>query len=426
MEMPGWFKEKGIKQIATMLELNSHHIDQIRNYFLATSDEEKLSLQNNIGPMFLKGFLTDLKSLFILEPDNESKLISIAKSMGASKHIESLKEIQQQFYSQLAETYLSGNTNSDIDKLLEVNNQNFLNEVNYQKELSSAFILNEREKLKNTFYSVEKESQITDEEIVLAFKQIERERIKNLFKKIEDKERVRAEGEYMVSLDKSIKSESNVKFDKRRLRWPEVSSTKSNWKQFAIAASVIGLIVTTTFIIFNQRKEQNNVALNKPKTNKTNMDTSTLQKNQTANISTTTSPFPSDEKKIRILKEPSFGFAEKDEYLNVEINYLGSYLKDFKDSAKNETDATRRDSVNKIIDSVNNILNKYSLHRNLLQIYILDKQEVKVFKINDEFYFQIDKTVYECKKSDDLLPLKKVTDKHTLETIDKILFNESN
>jgi hypothetical protein len=274
-----------------MLDLNSHHIDQIRNYFLATSDEEKLSLQNNIGPMFLKGFLTDLKSLFILEPDNESKLISIAKSMGASKHIESLKEIQQQFYSQLAETYLSGNTNSDIDKLLEVNNQNFLNEVNYQKELSSAFILNEREKLKNTFYSVEKESQITDEEIVLAFKQIERERIKNLFKKIEDKERVRAEGEYMVSLDKSIKSESNVKFDKRRLRWPEVSSTKSNWKQFAIAASVIGLIVTTTFIIFNQRKEQNNVALNKPKTNKTNMDTSTLQKNQTANISTTTSPF---------------------------------------------------------------------------------------------------------------------------------------
>jgi len=113
-----------------MLDLNSQHIDQIRNYFLAVSDEEKLSLQNNIAPMFLRGFLNDLKRLFINEPNNETKLISISKSMGASKYIESLKEIQQQFYSHLAETYLSGQTNSDIEKLLEVNNQNFLNEIN--------------------------------------------------------------------------------------------------------------------------------------------------------------------------------------------------------------------------------------------------------------------------------------------------------
>lgn len=428
MEMPGKFKEKGTKQIATMLDLNSQHIDQIRNYFLAASEEEKFSLQNSITPMFLKGFLDNLKSLFILEPDNESKLISIAKSMGASKHIESLKEIQQQFYSQLAEIYLSGTTNSDIEKLLKVNNQSFLNEVNYQRELSSAFILNERENLKKTFQSNEKESYISDDEMVLAFKRIERERIKDLFKKIEeDKQKAKLERERSgLMVEHSLSPGPHVEFDKRRLQWPQVAVKKNNWKRIAIAASVIGLIVTTTFIIFNQRKEQNNVALNKPKTNKPNMDTSTLQNNQTANISTTTSPFPSDEKQIKILKELSFGFAKKDEYLNVEINYLGSYLKDFKDSAKIETDATRRDLDNKIIDSLNNIVNKYRLHRNLLQIYILSKQEVKVFKIDSEFYFQIGKTVYECKKSDDLLPLKKVTDKHTLETIDKILFNESN
>jgi len=105
--------------------------------------------------------------------------------MGASKYIESLKEIQQQFYSHLAETYLSGQTNSDIEKLLEVNNQNFLNEINYQKELSNAFTLNEREDLKKTFQDNDKESEISDEEIVIAFKHIERERIKNSFKTIE-------------------------------------------------------------------------------------------------------------------------------------------------------------------------------------------------------------------------------------------------
>lgn len=406
-----------------MLDLNSQHLDQIRNYFLAVSEEEKLSVQNNITPMFLKGFLKDLKTLFILKPDNETKLISVAKSMGASKHIEALKEIQQQFYCQLAEIYLSGNTNSDIDKLLEVNNQNFLNEINYQKELRSAFILNERQNLKRTFQDSEKKSEISDDDMVMAFKQIERARVKDLFKTIEDAKSERKNSGERVYLDKSA---PDFQLDNIRLQWPDVVSIKKNtWKHFAIAASVIGLIVTTTFIIFNKDKTQSNVVINKPKTNNPNLDTNTLEKNQTANISTTISPFPSEEKKMKILKEQSFGFAEKDEYLNVEINYLGTSLKLFKDSAKNETDAIRRDLDTNIIDSLNNLVNKYTLHKNLLQIYVLSKQEVKVFKIDSEIYFQIGKTVYECKKSGHLLPFKKTTDKHTLETIDKILFNES-
>ena len=123
-----------------MLDLTTQHIDQIRNYFIATSDEEKRSLQNSIVPMFLKGFLNDLKRLFIYEPENETKLISIAKSMGASKHIEALKEIQQQFYSQLGEIYLNGETNHDIEELLKVHNQRFLNEVSFQSDLQSSFI----------------------------------------------------------------------------------------------------------------------------------------------------------------------------------------------------------------------------------------------------------------------------------------------
>jgi hypothetical protein len=155
-----------------MLDPNSQHIDQIRNYFLAVSEEEKLSVQNNITPMFLIGFLKDLKTLFILEPDNETKLISVAKSMGASKHIEALKEIQQQFYCQLAEIYLSGNTNSDIDKLLEVNNQSFLNEIAFQKELQTSFVLNERESLKKKFIDLDNANHISPSEMEDDFIQI--------------------------------------------------------------------------------------------------------------------------------------------------------------------------------------------------------------------------------------------------------------
>ena len=410
-----------------MLDLTTQHIDQIRNYFLATRDEEKRLLQNNIAPMFLKGFLNDLKELFIYNPENETKLNSLAKSMGASKHIEDLKEIQQQFYCQLAEIYLKGETNLDIDKMLEVNNQSFLNEIAFQKELLTSFVLNERINLKSKFNKIDEQSEISDEEMESAFKSIERERLKAHFLELEQ---ILKEGAIGAEFYREVEKEESEKLtdlstNNLDLSGPHAKINIFNWKKFAIAASVIGLIATTTFLIFNKEKKQNNVVLNKRKTNKPNMDTSMLQKNQTANISTTISPFPSEEKKMKILKEQSFGFAEKDEYLNVEINYLGSSLKLFKDSAKNETDAVLKNIDNDIIDSLNNVVNKYRLYRNLLQIYILSKQEVKVFKIDSEIYFQIGKTVYECKKSDDLLPLKKVTDKQTLETIDKILFNES-
>lgn len=423
MEVPGKTKKTGFKQIASMLDLNSQHIDQIRNYFIATSDEEKNLLQNNIAPMFLKGFLNDLKRLFILEPDNETKLISIAKSMGASKHIEALKEIQKQFYSQLAEIYLKGETNQDIDELLQVQNKTFLDEVSFQKELQTSFVLNEREFLKKKFNELDKGNDINPSEIEDAFNQIERARLKNKFKKLDS-----SLHEDIASNDFNVNNvpySPNVQGSNESEIKPSATVIKFNWKKLAIAASVIGLVLTTTFIIFKQGNKQNNIVLNKPKTNKPNMDTNTLVNNQTADISTTTSPFLSDEKQIKILKEQSFGFAEKDEYLNVETNYLGSYLKSFKDSAKNETDFQLKYRDNKIIDSLKNTLNKYRLHRNLLQIYILSKQEVKIFKIDSEIYFQIGKTVYECKKSKDLLPLKKVTDKRTLETIDKIQFNES-
>ncbi len=164
-----------------MLDLNSQHIEQIRNYFIATNDEEKQALQNSIVPMFLKGFLNDLKKLFILDPGNSEKLISIAKSMGAAKHIEALKEIQQQFYSQLAETYLKSEANNDIDQLIQLGNQSFLEEVVFQEELQKSFIISERELLKKKFVEIDRDNDISTSEIEDAFKLTQRASLKKMF-----------------------------------------------------------------------------------------------------------------------------------------------------------------------------------------------------------------------------------------------------
>lgn len=408
-----------------MSNLNSHNIEQIQNYFITTDDTARLVLQNNIAPIFLKRFLSDLKSLFILEPDNETKLISLATSMGASNHLEDLKEIQQQFYSHLAEIYLNGNTNFDINKLLKVKNQRFLIEVNYQKQLSAAFILSEREELKKRFQSNDKGSEIGDEEIALAFKGIERERIKNLFISMEEIEREEEQKSRKSNQRMYLyKEDSNVDLDKRRLEWPADYTSKFNWKRFAIAASIIGLIVTTTFIIFTQDKKEIDVVSNKATINTPYTGNDSLLNNQTALNPPILKPLPPDLKQVKILKEQSFGFAAEDEYLKLEIYNLESYLESYKDSVKNEINPIRKDLYSKAVDSLKNMVNRYSFQNNLLKIYIPTKQKVKVFKIENEIYFQIDNTTYECKESKELLPLKKISDKQTLNTIDKILFNE--
>lgn len=411
-----------------MLELKTEHIEQIANYFIVVNEEEKALLMNTITPLFLKGFLKDLKNLFILEPDNEAKLISIARSMGASKHIEALKEIQQQFYSQQAEIYLSGQTNADNERLLERNNELFLNEVAYQKETASALRLIEREELKNLFQEVENETVISDEEMKVSFEQIERERLKGKFRQLEQGKKVYPHSDVRYQLASESLAEEPLVNETQAINKEQFKVIKGrfNWKRLAVAAAVIGLISTTTFLFLDQRKTlPPDVAANKPE-----VDTPVTNKNpeiqtQRANILALLGSIPSDEMETKILKETAFGFAEKDEYLKVDIRYIGDYLKAFKDSAEKISDRYQLEANKKTLDSLNNLINKYRLDEGTLLIYLATKQQIKVFKIDSNIYLMVGNTVYDGAKSERLRPLKKVTDHLILEEIDKILFNES-
>lgn len=431
--MPGKFEKKGINQIATMLDLNSHHIDQIRNYFIATNNEEKLSLQNSITPMFLKGFLNDLKSLFILEPENATKLISIAQRMGASNHIETLKEIQQQFYSQVAETYLSGDTNSDVEKLLEVNNQRFLNEVNYQKEINSAFILNERQNLKKTFQDSEKESEISDDEMVSAFNHVERGRLKNLFNKIEEAERKTQLVSEKFTLDYDL-SRANVKFDKRRLQWPEVSGKKNTWKKFAIAASVVGILISSILVINTNKKSTNEIAKSDNKKGEViNKVDSNLINNESVNKAKellADNKLKYKEVQVPVLKEPSLGFSAKEEKINIRFFDTKERIAELEKLTKTLVGAGGNNSyeiaIKNQIDSLQSLNNKYTFDGKAIALYVPNTSKVESFKLTDKYFIKIDGNVYRVIKSVKPTALNKVTDKNVLDKIDEIDFKQNN
>ena len=221
-----------------MLKLTATNIEEIRSYFLATSEEEQLTIQKNIIPSYLSDFLPPLKQLFNEAVADEIELESIAKSIGAEDHLEALKEIRQDYYSHLAQQYDYGISNPDIELLIKVQNKDFLREVEFQKELKAAFKLNERAALKNTFKDLDKTSEINNEELSEAFKLIERQKLKDQFQKFEEE-------------NTSTKRHAAV--------------IKFKWRPFAIAASIVGFLALAgyIFILVEGRQENIRVANNR-------------------------------------------------------------------------------------------------------------------------------------------------------------------
>ena len=428
MEMPGKAKKTSYKPAATMLDLTTQHIDQIRNYFIATSDEEKRSLQNSIAPMFLKGFLNDLKVLFIYEPENETKLISIAKSMGASKHIEALKEIQQQFYSQLGEIYLNGETNHDIEELLKVHNQRFLNEVSFQSDLQSSFILNDRESLKKKFGELDKAYDISSSEMEDAFKHIERERFKEHFEEIDFEEYQLAGMVNNMVTKTSLANEGEAISNKA-----EEKVKRLNWKRLAIAASVVGLVLISTILIINNNKSANEIAKNDNKNgaivNKVDSNLPNKDSENKANELLADNKLKYKEIQMPVLKEQSLGFSAKEEKITIRFfdakeriaeleKSTNSLMRDGKDSESK--------GIKNQIDSLQSLNNKYTFDGKTITLYMPNAIKVESFKLTDKYFIKIDGNVYHIIKSLKPTVINKVTDKNILEKIDEIDFKQNN
>lgn len=384
-----------------MLKLTTIHLDEIEKYFLASSKEEQSDIEQNISPQYLSAFLTDLKLLFNSATSDEVKLVSIAKSMGAEEHIERLKEIQRDYYTHLANMQLSGITNNDIATLINNQNNSFLEELSFQQDFNTALVFHERQQLKNSFKEQDKQTDIQPEELELALKLNERKRLKSLFQQIESEQQI---GKSAATADMKV-----ISF---------------NWKKYAIAAAIIGLVSTTTFIVFNNKSNKDLVSNKQSKEPSNKQILLEIQQRERNNevIQMMANEVMPEIKNINVLTS-GFGIANK--MVSVKVYNLANRIKTLE-----RLDLKIDDSIRKKIDIQRELLksklNRYTFINDTFSIYLNKNTNVEIIAIENNYFMQLGRDIYECYPSKKLIPFQIVEDEATLEKVQKVLFDKKN
>lgn len=239
-----------------------------------------------------------------------------------------------------------------------------------------------------------------------------------------------------------------------------------NWKKLAIAATISGLILATTFIIFEKNKKPrdiDNITLNDAK-EKYIADSIAQRKLilKKVNDFLAKDELISYEKQINVLKY-SLGFGEKEEKLPVriysldpaiskieeKISIIAEVLFPAKDSLRaippqkqsvspiEETVLTfikqnhhefelKLDSLRLEKDSLNNLQNKYIFHNDTVLVYLPSTTDVKIVQIDSEHYMHLYKKVYECRKYSYLSSLKEVKNSTIVNRINSIISMNAN
>jgi hypothetical protein len=386
-----------------MLKLTTIHLDEIEKYFLVSSEEEQLYIQQNIRPQYLSAFLTDLKLLFNSTISDEVKLISIAKSMGAEEHIERLKEIQRDYYTHLANMQLSGISNTDIAILIKNQNTSFLEELSFQQDFNTALVFHERQKLKNSFKEQDKQTDIQPEELELAFKLNERKRLKSLFQQIEIEQQI---GKSAATAEMKV-----ISF---------------HWKKYAIAAAIIGLVSTTTFIIFNNKGNKDlvsNKQSKEPSNKQILLEIQQRERNNEVIQMMARETVPVNVKSINVLST-GFGFATVKKKLSVKIYNLAKRI-DLLEMLNFKLDDTIRIKINTERELLKSKLNHYTFKNDTISIYLNRNTDVEIIATGNKYFMQLGSYIYECNPSKKLIPLQVVEDEATLEKVQRVLFKNN-
>lgn len=202
-----------------MSNVFDNHIEQLRQYFSSTIESEKYNILLNLPIDIVEG-IKKIKDGFL----NNISIEEIAISIESVEYVLELTTLRNTYLSQLASNYLDNTNNLEAEMLLSSNNVLFrelLTEISeqhsFEKDLSNAIKLTERENLKNLLkkLDIRDDFNLTDYEMKIAISQVERQAIKDQF----------------TASDKSVK----------------IISLKP-YARFAAAAIFIGMIVIGSYL----------------------------------------------------------------------------------------------------------------------------------------------------------------------------------
>ncbi|TRX01352.1 hypothetical protein [Flavobacterium gawalongense] len=338
---------------------------------------------------------------------------------GAEKVISKLSGVYSKLLKELAESYVLGQSSEATEYLLKSNNDHFLKEVRFLQTMEQAIKSVERKRIKsdlpNTYDRLAFELSETD--ITNATKKKGREDLKEKMKQW-DTELV--EESDMVPVFSMLKNENKNK--------KQTKVISLSWMKYAVAASII--IATGIFYFKNPNSgiipAENGVVTTEDKKGTTEhpINRPVIEAIVLAEIETSS-------RSITVLEPSSLGFTPSDKKPKVTVYFKDATQRIIsleklieKNKVSSSVDSKILDKYKAELADLKNPNEKYSFDGKTLTLFCkYDPKQYGIIVTEDQRYFLKKGSVfYNLKISSVSLPLEKVTDAATIESLEKITF----
>lgn len=363
-----------------MSKIDKQHIELLREYFLSQNENARQNIKNGLPDFFLK-------YLYIIEDGFKNKLTieNIASQINAPHLIPELQQLQTGY---------------------------LLLEHDFEREIAFAIRETERTGFKKKFQSIdaEEEFQLQEPEIKSAVTQVERDAIKEKLKKLDSKEDV-------------IKKTTSP-----------VISIKPFIK-YAAAAAIIGIVFWGGYLIINNNGEKQNTGFADY-----NGDDSKSKYLLNTEITPNLPAITDQVSEKKVLVPVSFGFAKKEQEIifiviqNVE-KQIDTLKKIYSDQLQGRTGAGNgpvAKAIRQQIDSLSAIKGAYTYGLADKKIILRLGNGQKADEIisldpsdKSKLFIKIGKSYFQLKPTKKALKLPIVTDKATIDELEKIIFQNS-
>lgn len=269
----------------------------------------------------------------------------------------------------------------------------------FEKDLESAFILNERKAFKSLFKNIDTQNDLEEKEIERAFVLNERRRLKSQFNEIDEN-------------------------DKKK-----VVTHKSNWRKLSIAASIIGLIVTTSIWILNHNNSTQDQGITKIETKKIeeekhldSIKRKSIEQEYFAVLNSREKYAKSKTLDVRKLKQFGFGSNNdrKVKIINYNLDKQIEVLEKFENIVLLDSNYSFGKMMNFKKDSLIDLKNKYTFDLTTLITYNINSSDVEVYFFKDKYYLKVSSYYFEVSKSNTPMFLKRFNDIEIIEQLDAL------
>jgi len=368
--------------------LNKKEIEILHKYFLTANEHRKESIRKKLTP-------AELHHLEIVEAclDGDGNIDRAVLEAGMPGAQDELEELQFSYYLWQAEQYVKGKKNTSIEKLLSANNWLFKEAIAFEAD----------------------EESIT-KDLTIAIRRTEREALKKQLLAID------LESDPPLS---GIETRNNV------IQLTDISSKKETgpnnrrFIRYVAAALIIGAVSITIFLLLNRAK---NPGISQRKTPGGQIE---LKKTHFEKYSP---DIIADNMVVKAIAPEGFGFAGQQALqYNIEIQHIEKQIDRLKKWYDIHDEAGAQTlQKNAQIDSLLSCIDTYLFNGEKSKLVLKLGKETKPDHViipdplhRHTLFIQLNKQFYEIKPAKTPLKLTPVTDRQLIESLQKIVFQNS-